>query len=146
MSRGDGGAEKLGQPALGVELLPRLFGADQLPEEADSHGGLRVHFDDGVELLVGPLEIAGEAEQFGQESPLAYLGRMSFHLFAGGGDGLRQLARLVQFRGSRHGTVPPFSGRRHVGPVVMQAAVPAAAKRTYCDTFPMFIAGASTRW
>ena len=62
--------EELGQPPFRVELLPRPLGAEQLPEHADPHGGLRVQFADGVELFVGALEIAGKAEQLRQKPRL----------------------------------------------------------------------------
>ena len=65
--------EELGQPPLRVKLLPGLLRAEQLTEQADSHGGLRVHVPDGVELFVGALEVAGKAEQLGQKPPRARL-------------------------------------------------------------------------
>lgn len=44
-----------------------LLAADQLPEERDAHRELRVLFGDDVELKVGALQIAGEAQKLGEK-------------------------------------------------------------------------------
>ena len=40
-----------------------------------------------VELLVGPVEVAGEGEQLGQAEPAGAVARVVRHVVQGGGDG-----------------------------------------------------------
>ena len=94
---GVGSLEELRHAPLGEALLAPLLGADQLPHERHRRDRPRQDLRDRVELDVGPVEVAGDAEQIGQEAATVGIGRVAADLGVHRLDGLAELAGTEQF-------------------------------------------------
>ena len=82
------------QPPLAEEVAAGLLGPDQLPEADDVRQGLGVGMPGRIEVVVGPLQVPGEAEQLAQEEAGAGVGRPGPHVLDEGRDGVLEPARL----------------------------------------------------
>ncbi len=69
LDRAVGAGQKLRRAALFEDVAARDRGAHELARQRDRHREIGALRCEDVELLVGALEIAGEAEQVGEERP-----------------------------------------------------------------------------
>ena len=71
-------------------MLACLRGAQQLPEQGNAHHGLGPLVAQGVEMGIGPLQLAGETQQFDQKTTPLRVQGMLLEFLAQGGNGLAQ--------------------------------------------------------
>src|SRR5207237_90804 len=75
----------------------RRLGADELAEQERAHHLGLVRRGEHVELPVGALQVAGEAEQLRQEGAPGGVGGVLADVVERGGDGILEAAVAVQF-------------------------------------------------
>src|SRR6185503_11414103 len=85
-----GWREKFRDTPLLIELRACHIGPDDLAKQAEPHGGRRILVLHDLELLVGTVEIAGDAQEIGKKRSSLEVGWMLANLFVGKFDRVRQ--------------------------------------------------------
>jgi hypothetical protein len=96
--------EELRRQALAEESPPQAFGVEQLAVANGRHLAFRLGVTDGLDLTSRPVQVAGEGRELEQEQAARLVARLCLHLLNLGGDGVGELAGLVEIAGG-HGFV-----------------------------------------
>ena len=95
--------DEFGNAPLREDFAAGGFAADQLAKERHYHEFGCIRLEEDVQLSVGAFQVAGKAEQFGEEQALAAVGGVGADLVDGRGDGVDQFSGFKGVGRGGHG-------------------------------------------